>query len=134
MILTAAFLSEFSLYGALIEKWNQVGSDLAAQIELAGFNQPTYRPEKNPETRMVVVIFKEAKPLDSETQNFTIPANGDARVIDQESREIEQPGVGFLELTCELERYPSEGVPGETSFTTLRFLFTGVEIIDAKLT
>ena len=134
MISTAAFFRECSLYGALIEQWNQVGSDLAAQIELADFNQPSYRPETDPEVRVVVVIFKEAKPVDSETQNFTIPANGDARVIDQESREIEQSGVGFLELTCEVERYPSEGVPGETSFTTLRFLFTGVDIIDAELT
>ena len=124
------FAEETSLYGALIEGWTPVEADLVVHAELAGYNQPGYDEAADPEIRPVVLVFKEAAPLDEETAGFAIPANGDARVVAQEISGGDG-GPGELELTCEVERYAEGDDPGETGWTTLRFRFAAVEIIDA---
>lgn len=126
------FSRNFSLYGALIQNWNQVGADVVAQVELAGYNQPSFDPKTDAEIRPVVLIFRSAEPQGTETREFCVPVNGDAKVIDQEEITSEQQGLGTLEITCEVERYATSDDPGAIDYVTLRLRFAAVEIIDAR--
>ena len=131
MITPEVFFKCFSLYGALIGTWSRVESDLVVHMELAGYNQPEFDRQLDAEIRPVVMIFKSVFAMNEETRFFSVPQNGDARVISQEMNIELGSKSGILELTCEVEIYASSESVGAVDYVTLAFRFGGVEVVDA---
>ena len=131
MITPQDFFKNTSLYGALIGTWSRVETDLVVHMELAGYNQPKFDPQIDAEIRPVVMIFRSIFAMNEETRFFSVPKNGDARVISQEMTMELGSKSGILEITCEVESYASPESVGAIDYVTLRFRFGGVEVIDA---
>lgn len=127
----ADFFATTSLYEALIVHWTLVGADVVAELEIAQFNQPSFDPDHDSDCREVTLIFRGARPLNPETAAFQVPAFGDARVIDQESSVDPATGAADLELTCEVEQYPTAETAGASDYISLRLGFNAVDILEA---